>query len=178
MGVICNEEKKKIEKDEEIKNITIEKKHKNNNINNLEKHTLKKAHIQDDELKQNNNNLNTNDELNIIPLDINNNWFPFKKNDKLNIIEEEILISLEKYLQELEIQDTFFNIKQDDEIDEIYLSLNNYMKNDLINFFNTKKNEFIKTIDKEYQNKKVFFEENIIKKKIFHLYIIINRKFN
>ena len=37
------------------------------------------------------------------------------------------------------------------------------MKNDLINFFNTKQNEFIKTIDKEYQNKKVFFEENIIK---------------
>ena len=41
MGVICNEEKEKIEKDEEIKNITIEEKHKNNNINNLEKHTLK-----------------------------------------------------------------------------------------------------------------------------------------
>ena len=141
MGVICNEEKKKIEKDEEIENITIEEKHKNNNINNLEKHTLKKAHIQDDELKQNNNNLNTNDGLNIIPLDINNNWFPFKKNDKLNIIKEEILTPLEKYLQELEIQDTFFNIKQDDEIDEAFSSLNNYKKNDLINFFNTKKNE-------------------------------------
>ena len=157
------EEKKKIEKDEEIKNITIEEKHKNNNINNLEKHTLKKAHIQDDELKQNNNNLNKNDELNIIPLDINNNLFPFKKNDKLNIIKEELLISLEKYLQELEIQDTFFNIKQDDEIDEAFSSLNNYMKNDLINFLNSKKDEFIKAIDKEYQNKKVFFEENIIK---------------
>ena len=143
MGVICNEEKEKIEKDEEIKNITIEKKHKNNNINNLEKHTLKKAHIHN-ELKQNNNNLNTNDELNIIPLDINNNWFPFKKNDKLNIIKEEILISLEKYLQELEIQDTFFNIKQDDEIDEVFSSLNNYKKNDLINFLNSKKDEFIK----------------------------------
>ena len=134
--------------------------------------------IKDDELKQNNNNLNTNsfiyntndnedyenenDQLNIIPLE-KNNWFPFKKNNKLNIVKEEILISLEKYLQEFEIQDTFFNIKPDDEVDEVFSSLNNYMKNDLINFLNAKKNEFIKIIDKEYQNKKFSFEEKIIK---------------
>ena len=134
--------------------------------------------IQDDELKQNNNNLNTNsfiyvsnnnkdfenenDQINIIPLE-KNNWFPLKKNNKLNIVKEEILISLEKYLQEFEIQDTFFNIKPDDEVDEVFSSLNNYMKNDLINFLNAKKNEFIKIIDKEYQNKKFSFEEKIIK---------------
>ena len=81
----------------------------------------------------------------------------------MNIVKEEILISLEKYLQEFEIQDTFFNIKPDDEVDEVFSSLNNYMKNDLINFLNAKKNEFIKIIDKEYQNKKFSFEEKIIK---------------
>jgi len=134
--------------------------------------------IQDDELKQNNNNLNTNsfiyvsnnnkdfenenDQINIIPLE-KNNWFPLKKNNKLNIVKEEILISLEKYLQEFEIQDTFFNIKPDDEVDEVFSSLKTYMKNDLINFLNAKKNEFIKIIDKEYQNKKFSFEEKIIK---------------
>ena len=136
-----------------------------------------KMEIERDDEKQNNNNLNTgsivfinNDDhteekiedkgLNNKPLEDNNDWFPSNKRKNWKFIKEKTII-LENYLQSLEIQDTFFIKKTND---QIFSNFKEYMKNDLIIFLNKKKSEFITNIDKSYQNKQIPFEDKIIPK--------------
>ena len=89
-----------------------------------------------------------------------NNWFPINRNKSWKYIKDKEKI-LEQFLQSLEIQDNFFNIKTNDQIFEYFKE---YMKKELITILNDKKIEFIKNIDNAYLKKKVPFEEQIITK--------------
>ena len=130
-----------------------------------------KAEIEKDENKQNNNNLITNsfvfinddkkfedNQLKDIPLE--NNWFPYNARKNWKYIKEKKEI-LENYLDNVEIQDSFFNIKT---TDKIFASFKEYMKKDLTMFLHNNKSKFIKSIDNSYQNKKISFDNKIIPK--------------
>ena len=107
------------------------------------------------EIPKNNNDENKNNikpELNIIKINKQKgkDWLLLNDNKK----------PFEKYLQNFEIQDSFFDLQTKDNIS------NNYkenIKNYLISFLNKKKYDFIKNIDEVYLNKKIPFEEKIIK---------------
>ena len=107
------------------------------------------------EIPKNNNDENQNNikpELNIIKINKQKgkDWLLLNDNKK----------PFEKYLQNFEIQDSFFDLQTKDNIS------NNYkenIKNYLISFLNKKKYDFIKNIDEVYLNKKIPFEEKIIK---------------
>ena len=107
------------------------------------------------EIPKNNNDENKNNikpELNIIKINKQKgkDWLLLNDNKK----------PFEKYLQNFEIQDSFFDLQTKDNIS------NNYkenIKNYLISFLNKKKYDFIKNIDNVYLNKKIPFEEKIIK---------------
>ena len=130
-----------------------------------------KAEIEKDENKQNNNNLITNsfvfinddkkfedNQLKDIPLE--NNWFPYNARKNWKYIKEKKEI-LENYLDNMEIQDSFFNIKT---TDKIFANFKEYMKKDLTMFLHNNKSKFIKSIDNSYQNKKISFDNIIIPK--------------
>ena len=107
------------------------------------------------EIPKNNNDENKNNikpELNIIKINKQKgkDWLLLNDNKK----------PFEKYLQNFEIQNSFFDLQTKDNIS------NNYkenIKNYLISFLNKKKYDFIKNIDEVYLNKKIPFEEKIIK---------------
>ena len=107
------------------------------------------------EIPKNNNDENQNNikpELNIIKINKQKgkDWLLLNDNKK----------PFEKYMQNFEIQDSFFDLQTKDNIS------NNYkenIKNYLISFLNKKKYDFIKNIDEVYLNKKIPFEEKIIK---------------
>ena len=107
------------------------------------------------EIPKNNNDENKNNikpELNIIKINKQKgkDWLLLNDNKK----------PFEKYLQNFEIQNSFFDLQTKDNIS------NNYkenIKNYLISFLNKKKYDFIKNIDNVYLNKKIPFEEKIIK---------------
>ena len=132
--------------------------------------------IENDDEKQNNNKLITNSfnfipDENIIEKEINENnnldnefvenknWFPFERNKKWKYIKDKS--SLDKFLQNLIYQDSYFNIETDD---QIFISLRDYIKNSLINFLNKKKLEYIRNIEQIYFKKKFPFEKIIIPK--------------
>ena len=129
-----------------------------------------KKEIEKDEERENNNNLITNsfiysneekkdeeinNQIDKMPIDPGN-WFPFDSKKEWKYINDN-KISLEKYLQNMEIQDLFFNIETND---QTFANFREYIKNELIIFLSKKYKEFMKTIDKS--TKKFPFEKGII----------------
>ena len=132
--------------------------------------------IEIDEEKQNNNKLITNSFIYIPDENIDENeldenkilnkesieqknWFPFEKSRNWKYIKDKL--SMDKFLQNLEYQDSYFNEETED---QIFSSLKTSIKNDLINFLIQNKLEFIKSLDQIYSNKKFPFEQIIIQK--------------
>ena len=131
-------------------------------------------------VKKNNNELNTNSfifnqDINVIDEsnndidkfyknqdDNNNKWFPFEEGKEWKYMKsKEDKELLKKFLQNLEIQDSFFNLKNDD---QIFVALKNDLKKDLINFLNQKKGDFMQNIHKIYLKKKFPLDKDIIQK--------------
>ena len=139
-------------------------------------------------VKSSNNDLNTNsfifnentsdnDESNDVLDDVKNEnndvWFPYqgkewkyKKGDKF---EEK----LRQFLQNLEVQDSFFNKESDD---KIFVSLRNDIKKDLIDFLNQKKYDFMRNIHSRYSKDIFPLDKDIIpkiieKEKISSIYL-------
>ena len=147
-------------------------------IDNNNPHLPEQREIENDEEKQNNNNLITNS-FNLVPdenndikkkNDVNDNnmnnefvenknWFPFERSRKWKYIKDKS--SLDEFLQNLVYQDSYFNLETDD---QIFASLKDYIKKNLIIFLNQKKLEFIRNIECNYLKKKFPFEKKIIQK--------------
>ena len=144
-----------------------------------------KNEVEHDEERQNNNNLitnsfifinnenndekevdeNENDNFEIEQIN-NNNWFPFEQGKNWKYIKD--TMSLNKFLQSLEIQDSYFNQHTDD---AIFALFKEDIRKDLLVFFNKKKYEFMRNINNIYLQKRFPFEINfipkIIEKEIF-----------
>ena len=130
-------------------------------------------------VKQNNNKLNTNsfifsqdindiDESNNVieninkKRDDNNIWFPFEEGKEWKYMKSKKDNEFfKKFLQNLEIQDSFFKLENDD---QIFVDLKNDIKKDLINFLNQKKIDFIQNIHKIYSKNKFPLDKAIIQK--------------
>ena len=106
------------------------------------------------EIPKNNNDENKNNikpELNIIKIN--------KQKSKDLLLLNNNKKSFEKYLQNLEIQDSFFDLQTKDNISNNYKEI---IKKYLISILDKKKYDFIKNIDNVYLNKKFPFENKII----------------
>ena len=108
----------------------------------------------DNEIEKVNNNININA----------NPWFPLKEKN-WKYLENNQKILMENFLQNIKLQDKFFDKNS---TDEVFESLKEYIKNDLTNEFYTIKEIFIKNkIDKVYNKKNITLEktpiQNVIK---------------
>ena len=82
------------------------------------------------------------------------NWYPFKQKNWQYLNENSKKI-LKEYLEKNMIQDSYF-IKTDN--DNVFNSLKEYEKNDLINFFEYKKKDFIiKKINNAYNTNHIYY---------------------
>ena len=126
-----------------------------------------KNEVEHDEERQNNNNLitnsfifinnenndekeideNENDNFEIEQIN-NNNWFPFEQGKNWKYITDTMLLN--KFLQSLEIQDSYFNQHTDD---AIFALFKEDIRKDLLVFFNKKKYEFMRNINNIYLQK-------------------------
>ena len=95
-----------------------------------------------EEKKKKNNNSNNHE---------GENWFPLT-NCALKYLDNHIEVSLNNYLQKNEIQDNYFNKYSTDNIFEL---LKEFVKNDLISFFNSKKAAFVNELDKNCKKRKL-----------------------
>ena len=88
----------------------------------------------------------------------NKKWFPLIKKKFKYLLEQDVL-SLDKFLNDIEKQDSFFNQNSDD---TTFTSLNSIINKDLLNFINKNKKDFIShLIDKVYSNQKFTYNINI-----------------
>ena len=161
----------KLEKFAKDKNIDIKIDYPsiNNSINNYEEEELNKENDEEDitqisidlcddfnegENKENNNNII------LQKRNEDNNWFPFK-NRNWNYLKEDSKHSLMNFLENNMIyQESYFKI---DNMDKVLKSLKQYEKNDLINFFELQKKDFLKgKINKQYNSNIIHFDKVII----------------
>ena len=131
----------------------------------------KKA-VECDEERQSNNklitnsfNLNYEDNGNEIEeKNINNifeenqkDWFPYERTREWKYIKDKLL--MDKFLQSLDYQDSYFSKLTED---QIFASLKEDIRKDLIVFLNKTKSEFIQNIDKTYSKKRFPFDNKFI----------------
>ena len=102
-----------------------------------------------------NNSDNENGENKPLNSNINlDNWFPLKEKSWKYIKYVNNLLNY--FLQKIDIQDSYLSQNTND---EIFKSLKEYIKNDLTNFFNSKKIDFINKINSKYNTIKIGYDK-------------------
>ena len=85
------------------------------------------------------------------------NWFPLKEK-KWKYLNNDACKQLNEFLQKIEYQDIYFNDKNI--YDRVFNSLKEYIRNDLIYFFHSKKASLIRnSIDEKYKNTVMKFDK-------------------
>ena len=121
------------------------------NKNQIHEEVLVKAFENQNSIDLDNNELDKDENENNNNIEENDLWFPLN-NEKLKYLNNNNIESLKNFLNKIEYQENYFNLKT---FDNPFNKLKEFMKNDLKNFFYLKKNHFIKNLDIQYNEKKL-----------------------
>ena len=119
--------------------------------NNLNTHSFDLGYNYNDSDNETTEKKTIKNDNNLFPIKIKN-W-KYLKNEKINL--------LENFLNKNDIQDSYFEERTND---EAFNSLKDYIKNDLVSYFNNNNKQFINNIDNVYNKKEILYDKSPISK--------------